>query len=123
VLSLAGLMAGAGLPAACGELLVWPSTNRLSRSDRRAGTIKRTSRFKTTRSAARSGVRTLNCRGRNISMGTRLPCSGEVHANSGRGEMRYVSMAFLVASALMLPRAVADAEPVLSWTQACLVWS
>jgi hypothetical protein len=37
--------------------------------------------------------------------------------------MRYVSMAFLVASALMLPAAVADAEPVLSWAQACLVWS
>ena len=37
--------------------------------------------------------------------------------------MRYVSTAFLVASALMLPTAVADAELVLSWAQACLVWS
>jgi hypothetical protein len=109
--------------AVCGELLVWPSTNRLSTSDGRAGTIKRTSRFKTKRSAARSGVRTLNYTCRNISMGTRLPLIGRSSRQFREGRIRYASMAFVVASALMLPTVVADADPVLSWPQACLVWS
>lgn len=61
--------------AAYGELLSWPSVNR---GGGRAGTIKvhlKVQRYQLTymRGTARSRVRTLNYRGRNISVGTRLP--------------------------------------------------